>query len=451
MRSTMSHLRTSLALATLVSATTLLAAVSCGPAREDCGQSNCSGCCAQDGTCLGVSKQGFTQCGKEGAQCRACLPDQVCSNGRCLRDPDAGSLPEDDAGQTSQDAGAPDSGVSCGQRDQPCCFGGCYLGLSCLGGVCLPPQGGDAGQPDSGTPDAGNPGTKAVGDACFGGGECATGLCQIVAFPDGYCTKSCAQNGDCPSGSVCGVSPADSTGQTKVCLKSCSPAGSAGGCRTGYVCEKKGTSLDGTAVCFPRCTSPTQCGTATRCDSRGFCCGASGYACCEGNSCDSGLSCGAGGYCQSSTPDAGAPRPVGDPCTATLACAGGICFTEQPAGSSGCSQGCWSGGYCSQDCGSAGCPSGSSCSPYFSGGVSRCLKNCSWDGGQGDCRSGYVCDRGMIPSSSQAICLYRCNANSDCPTNVCQSGFCCGNVGYRCCSGNQCPLGGTCGANGYCQ
>jgi hypothetical protein len=136
--------------------------------------------------------------------------------------------------------------------------------------------------------------------------------------------------------------------------------------------------------------------------------------------------------------------PTGSPCTtSTLHCAGNAsvtaCFVN------------WSSGYCTQTCSSASCQPGSSCSPYVINGSSYCLQNCTWNGGQGDCRSDYVCDRYLVNGTDQATCIARCPtfacaANTTCDSN----GFCCGKPYYRCCSsGAACPGGGTC-QSGYC-
>ena len=143
---------------------------------------------------------------------------------------------------------------------------------------------------------------------------------------------------------------------------------------------------------------------------------------------------------------------VGDPCTSDGACgAGRVCFLAGTC-RAGSSTVCWPQGYCSKVCTStANCDPNSSCSPYVVAGSSRCLENCVFDGGVGDCRPGYVCDRGQIAASTQATCIFACAVQADCPVSTqCQSGFCCGKTGYKCCAGNTCAGGGTC-ANGYCQ
>lgn len=460
---------------TFLSVLLALTVFSCGPAEEVlCGPDTCSGCCTGDNKCIGRDHQGYQACGTGGKICIACLPDETCSGaGTCVKDPDAGQPHGDCDPATCQGScidgacvptGEMDAG-SCGGKDAPCCSGGkCFLGLSCVAGVCQvggdSPDAGmnsgtDAGM-DAGTPDAGTVKKAPVGSACTANSQCTTGECRILGFPNGYCTKSCSANSDCPSGSRCGADPNDSSGTSKVCLEACAPAGSAASCRTDYVCDQHNVS--GGGGCVPECNSAITCGAATTCDARGFCCGANGYACCDGTSCDTGLSCGTNGYCKpASAPDAGTStnQPIGAACASNSNCASGICVHEDPGGSSSCSTGpCFPGGYCIDDCTSSACPSGSSCSPYLAANP-VCLKNCSQPGTSNGCRSGYVCDKNWIPNVTQAICVDACNSDADCnsATLDCSGGFCCGKVSYRCCGGvgGSCPYGGSCGTDGYCE
>lgn len=338
--------------------------------------------------------------------------------------------------------GVPDGG-SCGGQGASCCAGGqCFLGLSCANGTC------EVGAPDGGTQkDGGTSGTLPIGSACTVNSQCLSGSCRIAGFPGGYCTRSCTTSSDCPGGARCGADPGDSTGQSRLCLASCAPSGSAATCRNGYVCDQRNVS--GGGGCQPACISPATCGAASQCDPRGFCCGADGYACCNGTTCDPGLACGSDGYCQGPATN----QPVGAACTGDSNCSSGSCVLEDPGGSAGCTTGpCFPGGYCSADCASASCPSGSSCSIYLS---SWCFQNCAQPGTANGCRAGYVCDKNWIEGVSQAVCVDACNSNADCnsPSLNCSGGFCCGKVGYRCCGGvgGTCPNGGACGSDGYCQ
>ena len=328
-----------------------------------------------------------------------------------------------------------------------------------------------------------------TGEACSLDRECIDGACLVFGFNGGYCTKSCNTSTDCVAGSQCGVNPSG-VGPARVCLKQCSSPGQApGGCRASYVCEANaGTS--GVPVCFPACASSTTCGLAPTCDSRGFCCGSAGFVCCEGTTCESGNTCmagtcraggtgggaggggsgggagggsgggagggsggGAGGGSGGGSGGGGGTAVrggIGAPCTDWLTdCEDTACFVQTTSSTSLP----WTGGYCSDPgCSPGSCPSGSSCSAYLVTSSTYCLKNCTWDGARGDCRTGYVCDRYLIAGTDQATCISACTANTQCPTGRCSNGFCCGNRGFRCCAtGTACNSGqGTCNSNGYC-
>jgi hypothetical protein len=166
-------------------------------------------------------------------------------------------------------------------------------------------------------------------------------------------------------------------------------------------------------------------------------CGAANQPCCAGDACTQGTC--VGGTCDTRT-------PLGGPCNVPADCLDGSCIT---AGTT-----TWVGGYCTKTCDDTmpgSCPAGSSCSRYVSTSYQLCMGHCSWDGGQGDCRPSYVCDRYLIRNSTQATCFPRCNSAADCGSLGCFQGFCCGARLYRCCAGNTCPTSGACNALGYCE
>lgn len=72
---------------------------------------------------------------------------------------------------------------------------------------------------------------------------------------------------------------------------------------------------------------------------------------------------------------------IGQPCTSNSQCGAGFCVTSAS----------YPGGYCSQECLSASCPSGSQCYSTTDGTQAYCFASCSGVGGQGTCRTGYVC------------------------------------------------------------
>lgn len=464
-----------------VLAATLLAAA-CGPAATaKCQSSNCSGCCADDTTCLGSTKQSFNACGSGGNKCRTCLPQQTCSALRCVDGSGGGGGDGGGTGTGGGSGGGAGGGTACGSTGQACCIGsgsGCLLGLFCVNNVCSTTSGaggggatgggaGGGGGSGGGGSAGGSGGGGTAGGGGAGGGaalgalgapcvvnnNCTSNYCQAIGFQDGYCTVTCISQADCPSGSKCSRNPGGGGGN--VCLNSCPTAGVApGGCRTGYVCEKFQSSMDGTPVCFPKCSSANNCvGGPLVCDGRGFCCGVNGAACCDNSTCDSPNTCDpATKHCKSLPPTGRAP---GEPCTMPGNCAGNTCVAEL-SNTTTCAPVCFSGGYCTQNCDAGVCPSGSSCSPYtFSTTGKWCVSDCVWDGGQGDCRTNYVCDRYLLAgTSTQSTCFKKCFADAGCATNTaCDNGFCCGKPYYRCCSGAvKCPGGGSgCNALNYCD
>ena len=491
----------------------LLLAAACGTQTPvKCTSANCSGCCTDTGECLGNMKQSKQACGSMGADCRVCLPDQLCSAGKCVHDPNS-MVVLDDGGSGDVDAGRPDSGaVSCGGRGEACCANqACNLTYVCNGRVCDLPVAdagacGAVGQAccanqtctSSGAvctnglcanppPDAGS--LKALGEACALDRDCVDGACLVFGFLGGYCTKACTTMTDCPALSQCGINPSG-VGPNNVCLRQCSmPNQSPGGCRTDYICEPHaGTS--GVPVCYPKCINVSSCGVAPTCDSRGFCCGAPGFACCEGSTCTTGTcqsgNCVTGGSGGGSGSTGGGSGSTGGGSGSTGggsgttgggsgstgggsgSTGGGSGSTGGGSGSSGgaigaacqnyaldCAQGndvCvtnWPAGYCSKNCSFLSCPAGSSCSTALG---SRCLQTCQWDGGAGGCRAGYVCDKGLVSPGSQGTCYPACPGLACGGGTTCQNGFCCGRTGYRCCTGTPCPVTGTaCGSDGYCQ
>lgn len=80
----------------------------------------------------------------------------------------------------------------------------------------------------------------------------------------------------------------------------------------------------------------------------------------------------------------GCGTTVGDPCTTTRECGDGLCLNTDYT----------PGGYCTTECQlgvDGSCPAGSRCvEDALDGDRPGCLLEC---GGDGDCRTGYVCRR----------------------------------------------------------
>ncbi|MFZ5443031.1 MAG: hypothetical protein ACOZQL_23695 [Myxococcota bacterium] len=471
--------------------------VACGPQPTvKCTAANCSGCCTETGECLGAPKQSRQACGSAGAECRVCLPDQLCSAGKCTRDPDASVL-LDDAG-TTMDAGF-DAGVPCGGLSQACCTGQqCNLNLVCQRGVCAQPMTdagvcGGAGQAccanqtcagsglmcngttcvsngiDAGT-DAGTP-LRLTGEACSQDRECADGVCLQFGFNGGYCTKACTTPGGpggCVAGSWCAVNPSG-VGPTNVCLSRCTMPGQApGGCRSGYVCEANaGTS--GVPVCFPACSSVTMCGLAPTCDSRGFCCGAPGFVCCGGTSCSTGT-CQSGNCVAGGTGGGGGATGGGGGTTGggggTTGGGGGTTgggggTTGGGGGSTGGGGGTTGGGGGATGGGGGSlAPTGSACTSFLQCVGDTCVSNwpggyCSDTCGATSCSSGSSCS-----SVAGNYCLQNCTWDG--AGGGCRAGYVCDRylidgtdqaTCYPACSGScgslQCQNGFCCGGLYY--
>jgi hypothetical protein len=181
------------------------------------------------------------------------------------------------------------------------------------------------------------PGTRAdvaVGAACANAGACPPSwfcLRPQDGFPDGYCTRSCGQQGpSCPGDAFCQVN-------FGVCLDGCSEPSQ---CRQPrYTCHNR---MFGAPLAQSTCVPFTAAAHI-------------------GDPCQTFSDCTLGGFCIEATNDQG--EPTG--------------FT---------------GGYCSLPCGAAGapaCPEGSLCQS-FGPNAAVCLDECAMNA---DCRAnqGYVC------------------------------------------------------------
>ncbi len=523
----------------------------CGPSTPPkCQPANCSGCCSASGECLGFDKQALTSCGNSGDVCKACLPGQLCSTkGTCVSNPDAGSTGIGGGAGTGGSAGTGGGSAgtgggsgggagACGFSTLPCCASGnpCNVGLACNRGVCgavVQPDAGnttcgntdeacctgnfcrqltdacdlssnlcrtraDAGTGTGGGTGGGTGATKLVGEACTLSTQCMDGTCYTVTpFTGGYCSKQCTSQGDCPSGSLCGRNP---SGSGSICLATCASAGSATGCRTGYVCDKNPT-LSGGGACTPSCAgATTTCGTAPTCDARGFCCGKVGYACCAGTTCGSGETC-VSGYCQQQACGSlSQPCCAGSTCTASqTVCQGNSCVACGTAGGACCGgNACATGSVClsaqCQTCGGLNqpCCAGASCNSGTCNTSNLCTgtptlkplgEACAVDG---DCADGHCIAQATSGLWSQGYCSKDCTGGGSCPggsacsswtqpgislclkactgfgqTTACRSSYICehhvidssnaaGGCTAACASKSDCPASTTACEAGYC-
>jgi hypothetical protein len=241
-----------------------------------------------------------------------------------------------------------------------------------------------------------------VGGGCSSDDVCLTGFCigdtdasgKATPWAGGYCSGNCERSA-CPQGSC--LVMADNT---HYCVAGCKADGD---CRAGYVCDQH------ISACLPDCRKGWSCGSSLTCNS-------------SDGSCDL----------------AEGTTPVGGACSSDNDCANAYCIRD--TGSSGKATG-WAGGYCSGDCTSnPSCPQGSCLKMADSNRY--CVATCK---AEGDCRSGYVCDRNVsacLPdcrkgwSCGSTLSCSSSNGNCELPAGTVE-------VGGACSSDNDC-------ANGFC-
>jgi hypothetical protein len=124
------------------------------------------------------------------------------------------------------------AGRECGNPTDGCggtlnC-GSCPTGFSCSNFTCVATASND------------------IGDPCTQDNQCGPGgVCGLNPnFKDGYCTKSCMFDNDCPSGSHCG----NKSGGVGECLANCL---SDNDCRDGYACYNYDDDQNGINECAP--------------------------------------------------------------------------------------------------------------------------------------------------------------------------------------------------------
>ncbi|MDP3235637.1 MAG: hypothetical protein Q8N26_22825, partial [Myxococcales bacterium] len=293
----------------------------------------CSKACTSDGDCTFGSRCGrnpagggnvcLKNCAAPGTS-NGCRPNYVCDKANvslsnlpvCV--PACTSPSSCGVGANQCDT----RGFCCGAAPYACCNNTqCDSGFTCTAGYCTGSGtgggssgtgGGSSGTGggSSGTGGGGSSGTggggastgNPVGSACTGASQCEGSASErrcsptwsgVPPFTGGYCSiGSCTTTGAaaCPMGSSCALY----AGSPNHCLKNCDFATQTG-CRAGYLCERGIVEGFFPGVCFPRCTTNSQCAGTGRCDTAtGSCCGNSGFKCCT-----SGAPCSPGqGTCQ---------------------------------------------------------------------------------------------------------------------------------------------------------
>lgn len=294
-----------------------------GGTSGNCGPGNCNGCCTgTTAASVCVSSPSSTNCGSNGSLCTSCGSNQACVAGACAY----------------SDAGTGKVGTPCATNDD-----------------CL------------------ELGTNHVCKKTFNGGP--------TEYKDGYCTRTCAADKDCPSSALC-LGPQPGYGENdSVCWARCS---SVAECRSGYDCYAVGS---GEGACWVAPLPAFDAGVPAD---------------------KVGQACGLDSTCQN-------PPDDGVCLTDTLSDGGPSAFVGGY-----CSAPCDDGNHCSVD-GGALCVS--------LGTIGACAQTCGAPmQGQGGCRSSYVCrsirsgpDGGNLPIG---FCWPSCQV-AGCSVGTCQSsGYC---------------------------
>ncbi|TNE48269.1 MAG: hypothetical protein EP343_16790 [Deltaproteobacteria bacterium] len=250
-------------------------------------------------------------------------------------------------------------------------------------------------------------GNKLLGEECQVTSECKTDFKCVD--PGGLgkkvCTKTCTDNPDCPSGSLCDKHPP----LTSYCVPTCTNDSE---CNTAYahtpVCASEGHCWVPKPM-SDACERDSECATGLKCADPGGLGRKVCTAVCTG---DSDCSAGGGGFCDKSHPGLTTTYCL-KKCTQDTDCAllpsTSVCSSEGH---------CWGqkpiGGTCSTD---AQCQTGLTCADPGNLGSKVCTKSCTADG---DCPNGKCQDSQCLPRCSQdAECssfttLFKCDAKGYC-------------------------------------
>ena len=408
--------------------------------------------CISAGDCAsGFCKDGVCCNEACGAPCKSCL------TGTCQAVLNAGDTPEcagfnrcDGSGACLLKDGQTCTGASqCASgfcADGKCCNGPCTAACqSCLSGACTAVRG-TPDDPqctgDNTCDDSGNC-RKKNGQACTGGGDCASGHCKDGKCCNNECTTPCHS---CETGACTAVAGADdlpecTSASTCDASGTCKPKPGQG-CAAGTDCAS-GFCKDG-VCCATACDQPCQscltgfcqavksaedapeCAGASTCGSTGQCQKAVGQTCTGPEQCASGF-CKDGKCCDTACTTACYSCATGvctmikngvdaDSCTGDNSCdASGVCRLKQGAA-------CTGGG----ECASGHCVDGKCCNTECSALCFSCQTGtCTLVAGKDDypdCTGASTCDGNGVckPKPGQA-----CNAGADCASGHCKDGVCC--------------------------
>lgn len=373
------------------------------PPEEDCGPSNCTGCCDTSGQCQpGINA---LACGQAGSMCLQC-PGGQCFAGTCVPGSTGGGAAS--GGGTATGGGsATGGGAATGGGDGTTGGGDGTTG----GGV------GTGGGSTTGGGDGTRGGGSATGGGTAGGG---VGTGGGAATGGGVGTGGGTATGGGSAGGGVGTGGGAATGGGSA---TCDAASCPGGCCVGPLCVLPTNQNDfscgiGGNSCQP-CAANSACMNG-QCVSTATCNAAScPNGCCSGNLCVP--------YGDQSTGLCGTAGASCTGCGAGLSCNSGQCTATTACDFFSCA-GCCSGGAClataSQTTASCGV-NGASCSPCLNG--STCTA--------GACTGGTTCN--------ETNCNGCCNGNT-CVTATGDNS--CGQLGSACvsCGPGRVCNSGTC-------
>lgn len=161
----------------------------CTSGPSTCSQT-CTGCCTEQGRCLGFTEQTFVNCGSGGGPCGTCDSGGKCENGTCVTGQCASAFCASGCCTASKTCLKPaqQSTSACGKGASTC--GPCQPGEACQDGAC---GGGTCN------------GTTCSTGCCAAQGQCLAYAAQSIAncgASGSQCT-ACASDQKCTSG-ICG-------------------------------------------------------------------------------------------------------------------------------------------------------------------------------------------------------------------------------------------------------
>lgn len=392
---------------------------SCG---SKCSPATCNtGCCDAKGACVkdNKNKENAT-CGNNGNACVDCTASSKTCDQTTL------ACTGGTGGGMGGGMGGGTGGGSTGTCSAANCAG------CCSGNTCIAYLGQDS---------TACGGAGAACAACTTGMSCSHSAqgCTVQMIPDAgpeveKTGIACQNDNECNGGNAANylkcrkiTALGDAGYQGGYCTKDCGSDSVAETCADDSTCINAGASLgEPVPFCAKNCSGPNDCR-------------APGYACYD-------IGGGVGICWIDPFPDVkvdGGPIPttIGNACASATDCqmppsVGVNCITEnQPLSDGGTVASGFLGGYCTRDdcdmpgneCSTDG---GAICIAFNGGQFNQCMKHCTPDGGQGGCRTNYICEQLGLPDGGPApdgICYPNCNnvqgwcGSATClPSGLCQ-------------------------------